>query len=150
MKDSIILAHLRTNARKSLTTLAAETGIPATTIYSRVNKHEKGLIKKYTAILDFEKLGMHGRMCIAVKLDDAKKRETLMNFLKTHNRVNSLYKTNMDYNYLIEAVFKNANEADAFVNLLEEHFGVTQKQVFNIIEELKKEDFLTKPEHYEI
>jgi len=149
-KDLMILSHLRRDARKSLVDLSKKTGIPASTIYDRVNAQEKGAIKKYTALLDFEKLGYHGRTYVAVKLDDLRKREELLRFLLEYDCVNSLYKINLGYHYLFEAVFKNISEAESFIDSLEERFGIDEKHIFNIIEEIRKEDFLTKEEHVEV
>ena len=146
-KDLVILSHLRNDARKSLVELSKKTGIPASTIYDRVNVHEKDAIKKYTALLDFEKLGFHGRVYVAIKLDDTQKREELLDFLQNHDTVNSIYKINLGFHYLFEAVFKNVSEAESFIDVLHDKFGIDEKHIFNIIEEVKKEEFLTRPEH---
>jgi DNA-binding Lrp family transcriptional regulator len=149
-KDLVILSHLRSDARKSLVDLSKKTGIPASTIYDRVNVHEKGAIRRYTALLDFEKLGFHGRVYVAVKLDNPQKREELLEFLQNHNTVNSIYKINLGYHYLFEAVFKNVSEAESFIDVLQDKFGLDEKHIFNIIEEVKKEEFLTRPEDLEV
>ena len=149
-KDIVILSHLRNDARRSLVDLSKKTGIPTSTIYDRVNVHEKGSIKKYTALLDFEKLGFYGRVHVAVKLEDPQKRQELFDFLMNHEQVNSLYKINLGFHYLIEAVFKNVSEAEVFIDTLQKNFEIDEKHIFNIIEEVRKEDFLTKPEHLEV
>jgi len=143
-KDWVILSHLRKDARKSLVKLSNETGIPASTIYDRVNTHEKGIIKRYTALLDFNKMGFYGRVYVAIKLNDSKKRDELFNFLREHKSVNSLYRINFGYHLLFEAIFKDVAEADSFIADVQHRFGINEHQIFNVIEEIKKEDFLTE------
>jgi len=148
-KDKVILSHLRNNAKESIVNLSKKIGVPASTIYDRVNVHEKNIIKRYTALLNFEKLGFHGRAYFAVKLDDMQKRRELLDFLVNHPNINSLYKINFGYHYLFEAIFKNVVEAETFINTLNEKFELDQKHIFSVVEDIKKEDFLTKPEHYD-
>ena len=140
--DLIILSHLRKDARKSMVELSKQTGIPASTIYDRVNAHEKNSIKKYTALLDFEKLGFNGRIYVALRSEGLKDRENLFIFLKNHKCVNSLYKVNFGFHYLFEAIFRNIGEAESFLQELQEKFQLTEKRVFSVVEEVKKEEFL--------
>ncbi len=56
--DMKILRHLLSDGRKSFRQLAAELGVSTTTVTSRVSKLEKqNVIRGYTGIIDFEKLG---------------------------------------------------------------------------------------------
>ncbi len=56
--DLKILRHLLSDGRKSFRQLAAELGVSTTTVTSRVSKLEKqNVIRGYTGIIDFEKLG---------------------------------------------------------------------------------------------
>ncbi|MCK4551228.1 MAG: Lrp/AsnC family transcriptional regulator, partial [Candidatus Aenigmarchaeota archaeon] len=56
-KDTKLLEILQENCRMSLKEVAKETKRPITTIHEKLKRFEKeGLIKKYTAILDCEKL----------------------------------------------------------------------------------------------
>jgi len=147
-KDLLILSHLRKDARKSLVALSKETGIPASTIYDRVNAHEKDVIKKYTALLDFKKLGYHGRVYVAIRLNDFEKRKELLEFLLNQKCINSLYRINLDYHYMFEAVFESLGEAESFVHEIEEKFGIDETNIFSVVEDIKREEFLTKPEHF--
>ena len=147
-KDLVVLSHLRNNARMSLVELSKKMDVPVSTVYSWVNSYENNEVKKYTALLDFAKLGFHGRIYLAIKAADAAKREELALYLKSHKCINSLFRINFGYHYLVEAVFKNIGEAESFITELEEKFGI-EKHVFNVIEELKKEEFLVNPDHAE-
>lgn|SRR3989338_8554032 len=144
--DRQIIAHLRKNARVPLTKLAEKLGIPISTIYDKVKHHEKNIIKKHTCLLDFPKLGFQAKTYIAVTLkDNAKKRDArklLQEFLFTDSNVNSLYRINYGHDFLVECIFRNIGEAEEFAEHLESKFEIEKLHKFNIVNELKKEEFL--------
>ena len=148
-KDAEIISHLRNNARKKITHISREMNIPVTTIYDRVRINENKFVKKHVTLLDFSKLGLHAKASIAIKVN-RDSRETLQQFLMEHPNVNSLYKTDFGTDFLAETVFRNTGELMNFQEELEEKFKVNDIKIFNVIEELKKEDFLTKKEHFEV
>jgi len=139
--DREIISHLRQNARISLSKLSAKLNIPVSTIYDKVKQHEKTFIKKHTTLLEFSKLGLHTQTHIAIK---AKKdsRNTLQEYLRKHGNVNSLYRINYGFDFLAECVFRNIAEAEDFVERIEAEFGIEEVHKFNVIDELKKEEFL--------
>ncbi|MBS3098033.1 Lrp/AsnC family transcriptional regulator [Candidatus Woesearchaeota archaeon] len=148
-KDAQIISHLRNNARKKITHISKELKIPVTTVYDKVRSHEKRFVKKHATLLDFPKLGLHAKANIAIKVERNSKEE-LQNFLMKHPNVNSLSKINFGSDFLAEVVFKSIADVENFVEGLERNYSISQIQIFSIIEELKKEEFLTKPEHFEL
>ncbi|MEA2036255.1 MAG: Lrp/AsnC family transcriptional regulator [Nanoarchaeota archaeon] len=148
-KDCEILSHLRNNARRKITHISKQTEIPVTTIYDKVRVHERKFIKKHTALLDFTKLGFLSNAHIAIKVE-RDSREALQKFLLESININSLYRTNFGTDFLAEAIFKNSAEMQNFKEQLEDQFKINEINIFNTIEELKKEDFLTKKEHFDL
>lgn len=58
-KDRRILEELRTNAKATTKSIAELTGIPRTTVHDRITKmEERGVVKQYTVIPDYEALGL--------------------------------------------------------------------------------------------
>ena len=58
-KDRAILAELRQNAKATTKSIAEETGIPRTTVHDRIMKmEERGVIRKYTVIPNYEHLDL--------------------------------------------------------------------------------------------
>ena len=148
-KDLTIISHLRKDGRKKITDISKEMNIPVTTIYDKVRVHNQKFVNKHVALLDFAKLGLHTKANIAIKCDrDA--REDLQKFLFNHPNVNSLSKTNFSSDFLAEVVFKSMGELQNFADSIEKNYRVGNLQIFNTIEELKKEDFLTKEEHFDL
>ena len=57
-KDLMILEKLRENARKTVNEISKEIGLPRTTVGERIKKLVKeGVVKKFTTMLNYEKLG---------------------------------------------------------------------------------------------
>jgi len=139
----MILNELRKNARVSLLEVAKKTNIPLSTVYDKVRNYEGEIIKKHTSIIDFQNLGYHARRIIALKVKKENK-ENIQNFLESHPNVNSLYKINNGFDFLVEIVARNSG---AIYDILEEirlQNGILKKSCFEILEEIKKEDFLIK------
>lgn len=154
-KDLEILQHLRKNAREKVTEISKNVGMPATTIYSKMLAHQKnGVVKKHTALLDFSKIGFNTNALVALKISK-KRRDEIQNYLTGHNNINSLYsvvsnQTNIDEPHrisidkwlLAEIVFQNMSQLQEFMDDMQVKFDVRDFQIFHIINEIKKEDFL--------
>lgn len=142
--DLLIISSLRQNARVKLTDMSRMTRVPVSTLFDRMKLHEGNTIQKHTALVDFSKLGYNTRANIILKVKK-EDRDSIRDFLMKHSCVNSAFKINNGYDFLIEAVFKNIKEVEDFIELLEEKFKIKAKQVFYVIDDLKKEAFLSNP-----
>lgn len=144
-KDLKIIAELRKNARISLTKMSRKTQVPVSTIHDRLKSYKNHLVKKYTSLLDFTALGFHTRAHILFKLKKETKDE-LKEFLTKHQNVNSIFKINNGYDFLIDGVFKNIKEMEEFLEILETKYDIKSKEVYYIVDELKREEFFSEPE----
>jgi len=143
-KSLEIIRKLRQDARSSLAQLSREMNIPVSTIHDWVKSFENKTIKRYTTLLDFRKLGFNSRAYIALKTE-MDTRELLQQFLQDHSNVNSIYIINHQFDFLIEVIFKHIVELKNFIETLETDFKITNKEIFDISNEVQKENFLTKP-----
>ena len=143
--DLIIISHLRKNAREKLTTISKKTGIPVSTIFSKIKDKYNHIIQKSTVILNLSKIGYEINLKIIVKTIKEQK-ENLKQYLMIHQNVNSLYKINNGYDFMIECYFKNMREANDFLEHLSEEYAVKTKQEYFMLEELKREGFMSNPE----
>jgi len=148
-KDAKIIAHLRNNARKKITRISKDIDVPVTTIYDKIRVHNQKFVQRYASLLDFPKLGLHAKALVSIKVD-ANARDELQRYLLDHPNVNSLSRIGYAYDLLAEVVFNDAGEIKDFTENIEQKFGISEIQVLNVIDELKKEAFLTKPEHIEV
>lgn len=136
-----ILQALRENSRRSLTDISNLTRVPLSSVFKKVRKFEEDLIKKYTSLVNFNLLGFAIRVNLILK---SKNKDQLKKFLVEHPNVNSLYRVSQGFDFFVETVFPSMLEFEDFVEEL--NAFVVDKQVFHIIEDLRREDFSLKNE----
>lgn len=142
-KDLVLTAHLRQDARMPLTRLSRKTGIPVSTIFDRLKAND--LVIKHTALLDFGKVGYAARAYILLRTKKEEK-ENLRLFLLKSFYVNSLYKVNNGFDFLAECVFRDVREVEEFIDTVDGRFSIKTKEIHYIIDDIKREDFLSHPE----
>jgi DNA-binding Lrp family transcriptional regulator len=147
--DLMLLAHLRNNARETLTKISRNTSIPVSTIFDKLRQQEESIIMKHTSLVDFQQIGFGTRVKITLKVWKTD-REKLRDFLVKHQNINSVYKINNGFDYLAEAIFRNIKDLEEFLEYLDEKFRIKTKQVYYIIEDLKREGFLADPQTIDI
>lgn len=148
-KDQKIIVELRKDARAQLTQISKQTGIPISTIFDKLRNKLGGAITRHVALLDFEALGFTTRAHICLKCAKST-REKTYNMLVNHHNINSLYKINNGYDFLIEGIFKNIREVEEFNERLEEEYNVRTKQIFYIIDEIAREQFYADQIHAQL
>ncbi len=139
--DIKLIARLRNNARSKITKLSRETGLPISTICERIKGPIAACITKYTCILKNEMLGFNSRATIILKVDKEQKRE-IGAFLEKHPNVNSLYKINNGYDFLLDVIFRQMANLEEFIEQMERKYRIKHKEVYFIIDEIKQESFL--------
>ncbi len=144
-KELLLLSHLRKNARKNLTALSRQTGIPVSTLFERIKRYEGGIIRKHTALIDFSRLGFEIRVNIFLKADKSR-RDELKRFLMKEQGVNSVFRINNGYDFLVEGIFRNMKEVTDFTEKLE-GYKVKEIKEYYTLEEIKKEGFMSDPEY---
>jgi len=144
-KDLLIISNLRQNARETLTNMSKKTQIPVSTLYDKIKVHENNLITKHTTLVEFGKLGFNTRAKVIIKVKK-QDREALKNYLMKNPNLNSIYKVNNGYDFLMEVIFKNIKEMEEFLEEIDEKFTIKAKQVFYIVDDLKREGFLSNPD----
>ena len=140
-KELLLMGHFRNNARESLTKLSKMTRIPVSTIFDKLKEFEGDVINKHTALVDFKKLGFDIKVHMMFKVNK-ENRDEFQRFLLNNHRINSVFRINNGYDYLIEAIFRDMKELQEFGESID-IFKVEQKQDFFVLEDIKREDFLS-------
>ena len=66
-KDNLILKELKKNSRQTTKQIAENINLPRITVHDRIKKMtKKGIIKKFSAIPDYEKIGLPCKVIIFV------------------------------------------------------------------------------------
>jgi len=133
-----LLAHLRENSREKLTTISRKTNIPISTLFDLLKELQTGLITKSTVLLDYSKLGYHTRAKVFLKVNNDSK-DKLKNHLNLNPNVNTVFKINNKWNFIIETVHKNIKELDDFLEKLEDNYNIEDKQIHYLVDEVKRE-----------
>ena len=131
IKDLKIISYLRQDARMSLTKMSKQTQIPVSTLFDRLRANEEDLIIKHTSLLDFSKLGFNTRANITFKVDRDHK-ESLKEFLAKHQSINSVYRINNGFDFMVEGIFKDLRELEGFIDDTEHKFKILDKKSFFI------------------
>lgn len=147
-KELMLLSCLRNNARETLTNISKKTNIPISTIFDKLKEYEKTFIKKHTSILDFKKLGYDIRINILLKVD-REKRNLLEQFLLAEHSVNSVFRINNIYDYLVDAIFRDIKEFQEFADKLET-YGISDIKEHFVVDELIREKFLSDKDFIEL
>jgi DNA-binding Lrp family transcriptional regulator len=140
-KDMQILKYLRQNSRTKLTSISKKTKIPVSTIFDKIKQNE--YIIKYTSLIDFRKLGFFARANIIIKVDREDK-DKFREYLIKNENVNSVFRINNGFDFMFEAVFKQIIDLEEFCDNLEKKFKIIDSKSYFLIEDLKREDFMTQ------
>lgn len=138
--DFEILRHLRSNARQTLTEISRTTKIPISTIFDRLRRLEENAVQKHTSLLNYQRIG-YGRKQIFLKVGK-EDRDSLLHFLSKHLCVNTISKIDNKFDFSVEIVFGKLQDYYAFIGDLE-RFNIVLREEYSIIEDIKKEAFLT-------
>jgi len=144
-KDLKILSYLRLNARMPLTKMSKCTSIPISTIFDRIKIFQENVVRKHTSLLDFSKLGYATRASILLSIEK-EDREGVKNYLETHQSINSVFKVNNGFDFMVEGVFRQIKDMEDFLDALDSKFKVKDKKSYYIIDEVKREAFLSDPQ----
>lgn len=138
--DQKILKHLLVDARQSARQLALKLGLSTVTILSRIKKLEKeGIIRRYTAVVDHEKLGYF----LTAIIEIVAKNDTIIEIedeISKFENVCGVYDVTGSTDTIIIAKFKGRNELSTFVKGLASISNV-EKTITHVVLNTTKEDF---------
>jgi len=136
-KYTNLIKCLRQNSRDSLTNISKRIKVPISTVHDRIKTSERKFIKKYTSIVDFEKLGFLLRTKILIN----SKNEKINEFIAKNKNINSVFELQGNYNLLLDCVFKDNKDFNSFINKLS-LLPIHSKEIYFIVNEIKREEFL--------
>jgi DNA-binding Lrp family transcriptional regulator len=116
--DMELLRELRMDSRKSYREMGEKLKVAEGTIYNRINKLiELGIIKKFTAHVDFSKLGYDLIAIIGVVAEGEYLREVERK-IAANPSVSAVYDVTGEYDAIIVTRFRSRGELDKFVKKL--------------------------------
>jgi Lrp/AsnC family transcriptional regulator for asnA, asnC and gidA len=122
--DRRILKILQRNSRTPLREISKEVGLAESTIYERIKKlKEKGIIKKFTVILDPNSLGFNVLSFILIKTK-AGMYSHVAEEIKKYPEICEVYETTGDYDMVVKIRTKSSTELNEFLDRIGSIEGV--------------------------
>jgi DNA-binding Lrp family transcriptional regulator len=143
-----LIIELRRNGREKIKTLAEQHNCPVSTMFELFKRMEQSGVLEHRCSVNYEKLGYSIKVFAAVKTDISG-RNSLNDYLKKCKNVNSLHIVNNGNEFHFETIFKTQKEALSFLEDMEKNNKITEKNVYNVIDTIHNERFLTEVEHFE-
>jgi Lrp/AsnC family transcriptional regulator for asnA, asnC and gidA len=113
--DMKIIQCLTEDARTTYRHIAEEAGVSEATVKNRIDRMmEDGVIKKFTVMLDYHKLGRAIKAFIGLRVQPAKLQEIVEHF-KEHPDTHVLYRTSGDVDLLFEVIFEKMEDLNTFL-----------------------------------
>ena len=113
--DMKIIKCLTEDGRSTYRNIAEDAGVSEATIQNRIDKLiEIGVIKKFTVMLDYHKLGRAIKSFIGIKVQPTKLQE-IVEHMSKHPDVHVLYRTSGDVDLLFEVIFERMEDLNEFL-----------------------------------
>ena len=137
--DIRILNLLIENSKLSYRKIAQRLGVSTATVMSHVNSLEKsGIVRKYSALLDHEKLGYDVSVVIDVRVSKGKLFEVEKR-IAGHPNVRAVFDTTGSFDSLILADFRSRHELDSFLKKIQAYDFVERTETRLILNRVKDE-----------
>lgn len=113
--DMKIIKCLVEDARRTYRSIAEETGVSEATIKNRIDSlMDKGVIQRFTVILDYHKLGRAIKSFIGLKVQPSKLQDIIEHMKKIPD-VQVLYRTSGDVDLMFEVIFEKMEDLNSFL-----------------------------------
>jgi Lrp/AsnC family transcriptional regulator for asnA, asnC and gidA len=113
--DLAILRSLQNNARITISKMSDDIDVPDATISHRLKKLEESVIKHYTAVLDYHKLGLTMMAIIIIQTETEKHGAVKMELSKL-DEVSEVYSVSGEYDLLIKLWAHTIEELNQLIN----------------------------------
>lgn len=141
-EDLIILREFQEDGRISYAELSRKTGIPDSTIHDKTRKLiSKGVIKKFAAIIDQEKVGLNMVAIIGVETG-AKLYKKVASELSEIRKVVEVYGTTAEFDLMIKVRTSTRDDLSLILNQIRRMDGVDDIYVSSILETFKEKHTL--------
>lgn len=115
--DEKILSILKQNARTKVTNIAKEIHLSETSVLERIKKLENsGVIKQYTAVIDYEKVGMDITALTYVRVEHPKYNDEFIAHMQKHPEISEVHYITGDYDFFLKIVTKSSSSLQRVLN----------------------------------
>jgi Lrp/AsnC family leucine-responsive transcriptional regulator len=140
--DLKILRAIQENCKLTIKELAAKVNLSATPVYERLHRLEaEGVISKYVALLDANKLGMGFVVFCNVKLEriNKEKAEKFIESINAMPEVTECYNVSGDFDYMLKIYARNMKDyQDFIINRLGTIDNISSVESTFVMEQIKQ------------
>jgi len=137
--NKAILETLQNDARTPLRKIAEKTGVSEATIFARVKKlMEKGVIKRFTALVSPELLGKNLAAFVLINANP-KKLQIVLDSLQSMEDVYEAYDVTGTYYIITKIRSENREELAKLIDQIGEIDGVTSTETAIVLRSVKEE-----------
>ena len=136
--DRKILALLQEDADQSLDEIARRTGSSKSPVWNRIRRmREAGVIRRQTAILDPEELGLEACFFVLIRTSEheAGWEKRFLDVVRRRPEVLEAHRLAGDVDYILKVWVKNARAYDAFYQAL-----IAEVRIYNVTALLSMEE----------
>ena len=132
-----ILNILLENSRLSYRQVAKKIGVSVATVMNHVRKMEKeGVIRGYSAVVDYDKLGFDIDVLISIKVMKGKLFQ-VENKIASSENITAVYDVTGDYDAVVVGKFRNRRLLDAFLKKIQTYDFVERTNTVMILNVIK-------------
>ncbi len=136
-KDMKVLETLKNHAKWTTHHISKKTLIPVTTVHNRIKKLEgMGIIKGYTAILDYKKLGrsISAFILADVSAENVNKRaDEILEELERFSEVHEAYSITGDHDIIIRVSVEDTDKLSDFLSRIDGIQGIEKAHAFVVL-----------------
>ena len=141
-KDKLILSILQDDSTLSVKEISEKIGLTFTPTYERIKNLEKqGVVEKYVAILNREKLGINIVVYCNIRLKE-QSQKTLQEFedyISKYDEVQEIISLSGEYDYMLKILASDINSYNNFtVNIISNGPNIGQYHSSIVLAEVKK------------
>ncbi len=139
--DLMILSELRENCKQSVRQLAKKLGTHPNTVMQRVkNLENEKIIQKYTARINFQKIGYDLHTLIFIKVDKTRKAEwDLLKYLKSFPSLVCCYAITGEFDLVAIARSRDREALTGLLKKLNSNVHISESRTNLILESFKFE-----------
>ncbi|MDD7457982.1 MAG: Lrp/AsnC family transcriptional regulator [Clostridia bacterium] len=135
-----ILNCLRENSRENASVISEKVGLSVSAVIERIKKLEANeLIKKYTVVLDKNKIGRDVTALMQVTLDHPKYTENFISKVKSNNDVLECHYLAGNYDFLIKICTNSTESLEKILNKIKAIEGVSKTTTMIVLSTVKNE-----------
>jgi Lrp/AsnC family transcriptional regulator for asnA, asnC and gidA len=140
--DLAILRSLIKNSRITISQMSKEIDVPDATISNRLKKLEVDVIRRYTMILDWQKMGLEITSIIIIQTE-SEKHGSVKEELSRLEEVSEVYSVSGEYDILIKVWVSGIEELNQIINSKIRSIDGIEDLTEMIVMERVKEDIPT-------